>query len=444
MTSVYSVRFLVLSVIPAALAQDLVISGSVYQPSGTHAYSAVVKRRSKKNATDKDSMSVHGQAEFLFSRLFAEKYDLVATQKGYYSPVCLEVDPTETKKAVGISLKLNDSQEKSFGGDRVRANDNTPQHLPVRNSKMRVVLRCDDWDDPIYVFTDSDGIADLTKVKLPAEGYHHLELVRDQARGVVPVEHPLTHGSGPSADPEADAGGPVDQDRASPETQQGNDQKLPGLETVAGKRPGIPLVVTDEIKVKSLTVNLVTGVVTENVGLSKREKGKLHIGRLYGLAPFILSAIPAAINQWRDVPHEWGQGSLGFGRRYGSAYLYSFGVQNAMAFALDSKFHQDPRYFPSTRHRWARLGDCLLQTVTTRTDSGGKEFNIWRIGSAYGAGLLSMAWYPDSSRSVGDAMVRGSVGLGIGTAANVLREFAPEIRKGTPRPLRSILDIHDK
>jgi hypothetical protein len=427
----------------AVLAQDLVVSGKVYKP-GIHpvqAYVATVRIRSKDHPDQKESKNVSESEGFSFSSLAPGSYELVSVQNPwYYLPGCLSVDDLRAPRT-GIQLNLGMFQKDKMVGV-------LPVHDPgghfVKDLQVKIVLnKCDDWEQPRISITNNRGEANFADIPYPENG--HIDFFVKRGRAWVPVpERQSRQEHGPSLDPDADAAGPlVDQIQTPGESEAGNQEKELHLETVSGKRPGIPLVVSDEIRIKSLTVDFADGVITADVGMSAREKLRLHTLRLFTFASLFLPAVPAAINQWRNTPHEWGQGALGFSRRYGTAYLYSFGVRNSMAFALDSTLHQDPRYFPSIRHRWARLSDCLLQTVTTRTDGGDRTFNTWRIGSAYAAGLFSTIWYPTRVATIGDAMWRGTVALSLDTAANVLREFSPEIRRDVHLArLESILGSH--
>jgi len=119
----------------------------------------------------------------------------------------------------------------------------------------------------------------------------------------------------------------------------------------------------------------------------------------------------------------------GYGRRYASS-LANNALRNSIGFALDTTLRQDPRFFRSEKMGFLpRLGDAVIQTLVTRKDGSGKTFATWRVGSAYGAGIISNAWRPDRINGVGDGFVRGSVNLGIDTLKNVYHEFWPDIKR---------------
>ncbi len=174
---------------------------------------------------------------------------------------------------------------------------------------------------------------------------------------------------------------------------------------------------------------LVSAQTTPPVSLSVEEKLGLHARRMVGLPAIAGSAASAAILQWRDEPDEWEQGGKGYGRRFASGLGFN-AVRNLLSFGLDSTLKQDPRYFPlQTGGAWPRIRHALLQTVFTRTDSGGTSFSYWRFGSSYGAAAIATAWYPDDQRTAARVIGAGSVSIGFDASLNVLKEFWPEVKR---------------
>jgi hypothetical protein len=159
--------------------------------------------------------------------------------------------------------------------------------------------------------------------------------------------------------------------------------------------------------------------------------GKLqyHVESLY--SPWAIAGIAAyaGVLQEADAPMEWGQGAGGYGKRFGSTLAWS-GIHGAMAFALDSTLHQDPRYSPShDTGFWRRSAHALRGTILTHTDRGGETFSTWRVGSAYGAAFLSNQWYPDRVNTVRLGFIQGTVTLGFGMMSNLGVEFLPDIKR---------------
>jgi hypothetical protein len=167
--------------------------------------------------------------------------------------------------------------------------------------------------------------------------------------------------------------------------------------------------------------------------LKEGEKFDYRIVQSFGLRGFAGAAAGAAIGQARDVPSEWGEGVKGYATRYAAGFGTNLSRQS-MAFVLENLLGEDPRYFPSKQKGFkARVKNVLLQTLVTRTDSGGEHFAYSRIGSAFAAGQLANAWQPGSTGSVGGGVLRGVIILGGDAAYNFMQEFIPFTR---PRSLR--------
>jgi hypothetical protein len=156
---------------------------------------------------------------------------------------------------------------------------------------------------------------------------------------------------------------------------------------------------------------------------------RFHAESAYGPWALADSAAYAGFLQEIDFPREWGQGAVGYGTRLGSTLAYS-GVRNAIGFGLDTVLHQDPRYFRAVETGfWRRAKHAIRGTVLTRTDSGKETFATWRVGSAYGATLLSNEWYPDRLNTVKLGLTQGSTQLGYDLLSNFGSEFWPDIKK---------------
>lgn len=152
-----------------------------------------------------------------------------------------------------------------------------------------------------------------------------------------------------------------------------------------------------------------------------------------GLQSFVGAGFGSAISQWANTPGEWGQGFDAYGKRYASSFGSNL-TRQTIAFGLEGALHEDPRYFPSEDKRFGmRIKSVLLQTVTTRTDSGGRRFATARVGSAFITGQIVNAWQPPSNDGVGNGVMRGIITLSVDAAGNLAQEFIPWLR---PRSLR--------
>jgi hypothetical protein len=88
-----------------------------------------------------------------------------------------------------------------------------------------------------------------------------------------------------------------------------------------------------------------------------------------------------------------------------------------------------PRYFRRGYGTGAsRLGYAVGQIFWTHNDSGKSGFNFSEIVGNSTAVAISQSYYPDN-RDARDAGVRLASQIGVDAAANVLKEFWPDILK---------------
>ena len=171
------------------------------------------------------------------------------------------------------------------------------------------------------------------------------------------------------------------------------------------------------------------GAAQIDIPLNPTEKAAERVKRMVNPVTMVYSVAGAGIGLWRDEPPEWGQGAAGLGRRFAASQGWKI-TQNSLALGFDTALGLDPRFHPSRETRiWPRLRSAVLQTVVAYTDSGGRSFNYSQVGSSYGASFVANSWFPASSNTAGDALQRGTIGLGLNTASNVMKEFWPDIRR---------------
>ncbi len=163
--------------------------------------------------------------------------------------------------------------------------------------------------------------------------------------------------------------------------------------------------------------------------LTAGEKFKLASEDAFDPGTFALAAVFGAQSQLSNYNRSFGQGAAGFGRYFGAAYG-DLVVGDYMTEAIfPALLHQDPRYFRrGTGSGWSRLGYAMKQTFWTHTDSGTMHFNYSEILGNSVASAISTAWYTDN-RDAGSVVSRLGVQIGVDTAANVLKEFWPDIAR---------------
>lgn len=156
---------------------------------------------------------------------------------------------------------------------------------------------------------------------------------------------------------------------------------------------------------------------------------KIHRRALRLIEPVTLvsAAFSAGIDQWRDVPHAWGQGTEGYAIRFASAEGFT-AAHNAVALGFDLALHLDPRYRrePGAPMK-ARVWNAIGQTFIANKDSGGRTVNVSEIAGNLGAGFISNTWEPAGYNSPANGLTRGLLGIAFHTGKNVAREFLPDM-----------------
>jgi hypothetical protein len=144
----------------------------------------------------------------------------------------------------------------------------------------------------------------------------------------------------------------------------------------------------------------------------------------------LFTGLSAGYSQWKHRPPQWGQGSAGYARRFGTIYALA-AVRQSVLFAGSALNHEDVRYPRSERHGFfPRTGDALKQAMLSRRDDGSLGFACARTVSDLGTAMLAMAVYPDRRPFTGRSMLRvGAVYVAGREAFGIVREFTPDIAK---------------
>src|SRR5262245_38448891 len=102
-------------------------------------------------------------------------------------------------------------------------------------------------------------------------------------------------------------------------------------------------------------------------------------------------------------------------------------VGNTIQFSVAAVRHEDLHYYRSGERRFGpRMRHALVSTVVTRkTTTGKKTVAARRISGSFGSGLISRAWQPAATRTLGGGLATGGMSLGAAAGANVAREFWP-------------------
>jgi len=159
------------------------------------------------------------------------------------------------------------------------------------------------------------------------------------------------------------------------------------------------------------------------------EKFKIASEDAFDRGTVVLAALFGGEGQLTNSNRSFGQGAAGFGRYFGTAYG-DLVIGDYMTEAVfPTLLHQDPRYFRrGTGSNWSRVGYAMGQILWTHRDSGGTQFNYSELIGNSAAVAVSTAYYRDN-RTATDAVSKLSMQLGVDMAANILKEFWPDLER---------------
>jgi hypothetical protein len=154
----------------------------------------------------------------------------------------------------------------------------------------------------------------------------------------------------------------------------------------------------------------------------------------FGLA-FITSGYGQATDSHSTIDpdgfrHGYGQGWVGFSKRYGASYTDQFTGAIIGNGLLPALLHQDARYYRmGTGSFTKRFFYSLSTTVVAHSDSGKRQPNYSNILGNIASGGISNLYYPAADRGFGLTIEQAAVVTVEGSFGALLIEFYPDIRK---------------
>jgi len=248
-------------------------------------------------------------------------------------------------------------------------------------------------------------------------------------------------GSPAPAQPPADANSK--QDSSKPKPSDSGPPKTPSIEEVgAGKVAG-----TSNDRLFYTLPNFLTLQGREKLPpLSAKDKFKVVALGTFDYVEYPWWGILAAINQAQNNEPGYGQGWVGYAKRYGSTAGDSM-IENFMVGAVfPSVLHQDPRFYQSGGGSFLkRSGYAVSRIVITRGDSGHHQFNFSEVGgSAIAAAISTYSYHPRSTflstptdphkfigsdRTLSNTISTWETQLTLDTITIMVKEFWPDIHR---------------
>lgn len=155
-----------------------------------------------------------------------------------------------------------------------------------------------------------------------------------------------------------------------------------------------------------------------------RQKYALAFRSMIDPMTFVGAGMIAGVEQARDTFPGYGQGSIGYARRYGAAYANSFSGRMLGGAVFPSLFHQDPRYFyKGSGSIVSRALYALSTALITKGDNGRWQANYSHVLGNFTAGAISNLYYPASSRGLSLTLINGALETAGDAATDFMREF---------------------
>ncbi len=165
--------------------------------------------------------------------------------------------------------------------------------------------------------------------------------------------------------------------------------------------------------------------------LSAGEKFKAVAKGTFDPVQFTWYAVLAGYGQETDSYPTYGQGALGYAKRYGTIFGDTT-IENFMVGAVfPSILRQDPRYFQMGKGGfWRRTWYAMTRIVVTRADSRNEQWNASEFfGSALAAAISTYSYHPSSQRNISNVGSTWGTQVALDSVANEMKEFWPDIRR---------------
>ncbi|HMD48970.1 MAG TPA: hypothetical protein VKG79_07725, partial [Bryobacteraceae bacterium] len=142
------------------------------------------------------------------------------------------------------------------------------------------------------------------------------------------------------------------------------------------------------------------------------------------------TAVQAGIQQLSDSPKGYGQGVLGYNKRYWADFTDAFTNEVFTVGVFPTLLHEDPRYFRSGKGSGLRRTMYAVSRVfVARTDAGNQRYNFSEVLGNMASGSISELYYPHGDRHVSDIFTRTGFQIGYDALFNVMKEFYPDLKR---------------
>jgi len=180
--------------------------------------------------------------------------------------------------------------------------------------------------------------------------------------------------------------------------------------------------------------NFYTSYIPDAVPLTVKQKFSMAARGTFDPVAVVGVGIGAGIEQAMNSYPGYGQGAVGYAKRFGAKFADGRDSDFLTHAVFPSLFHQDPRYYyQGSGSVKERILHAVGSAFIIRSDSGLSQPNYSYILGDMSSAALSNLYYPRASRGVHLVFTNAAMGLAGRAAGNILREFSKRATTNTPR-----------
>ena len=176
-------------------------------------------------------------------------------------------------------------------------------------------------------------------------------------------------------------------------------------------------------RIAGVIPNFYISYVPDAAPLSAGQKSRLAFRSLFDPVTFITAGITAGAEQGENVFPAFGQGSVGFAKRYGAAFADNASSDLIANAVLPIVFRQDPRFYYRGGSIRSRTLYALATVFICKGDDGRWQPNYSFVLGGFAAASVSNLYYPAAERGGSLVVTNGLLNLASGAGAALLEEF---------------------
>jgi hypothetical protein len=171
--------------------------------------------------------------------------------------------------------------------------------------------------------------------------------------------------------------------------------------------------------------------------LELKDKFFLFVQDTFDPVSFLGAGFNAGIDQAGNQDPTFGQGAIGYSKRFGANFVGQASLRFFTEFAYPTIFAEDPRYYRLAHgSNGKRFLHAVEHSFVAHRDNGKHIFNLteW-LGTTSGV-LVSSQLHPGNQRGFGPVAQQVGYSVMADMGFDVLREFWPEIARKFKMPFR--------